>query len=130
MIIDRNGTEEHHSFWSNTQAEESRLFQQFVDVVAHLDEYCLYSYGSYDVAFLRRMIKESGRHNCREDPHSFGKRPLDHLFTRLLPYLFQQSKGHREVFGIQVDGSGHLGHSEYRWRNKWEATARRVSRKN
>ncbi|MDZ4347410.1 MAG: TM0106 family RecB-like putative nuclease, partial [Candidatus Binatia bacterium] len=37
MIIDRNGREEHHSFWSDTQAEESRLFQQFLDVVAHLD---------------------------------------------------------------------------------------------
>ena len=66
MIIERNGTEERHSFWGDTQAEEPRLFQQFLDVVAHFDDYRLYSYGSYEAAFLRRMIKESGRHDLAE----------------------------------------------------------------
>ena len=46
---------------TDSLGEETPLFQQFLAVVGSLDDFCLYTYGSYEAAFLRRMIKESGR---------------------------------------------------------------------
>lgn len=123
MIIDRNGREEHHSFWSDTQAEESRLFQQFLDVVAHLDEYCIYSYGSYDVAFLRRMIKKSGRHELAEKILIRSVNVLSIIYAHVYFPTHSNSLKHiARYLGFMWTEADASGIQSIVWRNKWEVT--------
>jgi len=123
MIIDRNGTEEHHSFWSDTQAEESRLFQQFLDVVAHLNEYCLYSYGSYEAAFLRRMIKESGRHDLAEKILIPSVNILSIIYSHIcFPTYSTSLKDIGRYLGFMWTEADASGIQSIVWRNKWEVT--------
>jgi predicted RecB family nuclease len=123
MIIDRNGTEEHHSFWSDTQAEESRLFQQFLDVVAHLDEYRLYSYGSYEAAFLRRMIKESGRHDLAEKILIRSVNVLSIIYSHVyFPTYSNSLKDIGRYLGFMWTEAAASGIQSIVWRNKWEVT--------
>lgn len=123
MIIDRNGTEERHSFWSDTQAEESRLFQEFLDVVTQLDEYCLYSYGSYDVAFLRRMIKESGRHDLAEKILMRSVNVLSIIYSHVyFPTYSNSLKDIGRYLGFTWTEADASGIQSIVWRNKWEVT--------
>lgn len=124
MIIDRNGREEHHSFWSDTQAEQSGLFQQFLDVVAHLDEYCIYSYGSYDVAFLRRMIKESGRHDdLAEKIFSRSVNVLSIIYPHVYFPTHSNSLKHiARYLGFMWTEADASGIQSIVWRNMWEVT--------
>src|SRR5262245_60970219 len=66
LIIEANGTEERFSFWADTPAEEQQVFQQFLNVIVRYPDSQLYSYGSYEAAFLRRMIKASGQQELGE----------------------------------------------------------------
>ena len=123
MIIDRNGTEEHHSFWSDTQAEEPRLFQQFVNVLAQLDEYRFYSYGSYEAAFLRRMIKESGRHDLAEKILLRSVNVLSIIYSHV--YFPTDSNSLKDIgryLGFRWTEADASGIQSIVWRNQWEAT--------
>jgi predicted RecB family nuclease len=68
--------EERYSFWADTPAEESKLYQQFLEVIDRHQDSWLYAYGSYEAAFLRRMSKETERPT-----------PGDQLLARLVNVL-------------------------------------------
>src|SRR5205823_2346736 len=115
LIVERNGAEERHSFWADSPGEEPRLFQHFLDVVGSLDDFCIYTYGSYEAAFLRRTIKRSDRGEYgATDPGARGQRPLTRSCAHLLPHLFQRSERHRPVSGLPLDDPGRIRSSEHR----------------
>jgi predicted RecB family nuclease len=124
MIMERNGTEERHSFWVNTQAEESQLFQQFLDVVTLFEDYYLYSYGSYEVAFLRRMIKESGRHELAEKILTHSVNILSIIYSHV--YFPTYSNGLKDIgryLGFRWTAADASGIQSIVWRKKWEVTS-------
>ena len=57
LTVAGDGEERHYSFWADREAEETCIFQQFLDVVAQYPGSTLVYYGSYERAFLRRMRK-------------------------------------------------------------------------
>lgn len=61
MIVEAGGINKKYSFWADSSADEPLIFQRFLDVVSVHEDFRLYSYGGYDTAFLRRMMKSSGR---------------------------------------------------------------------
>jgi predicted RecB family nuclease len=123
MIIDRNGAEEHHSFWSDTQAEEPQLFQQFVNVLAQLDEYRLYSYGSYEAAFLRRMIKESGRDDLAEKMLNRSVNVLAIIYSHVyFPTYSNSLKDIARYLGFTWTEADASGIQSLVWRKKWEVS--------
>jgi len=61
MVVEAEGIKKEYSFWADSRADEPLIFQQFLDVVSAHEDFSLYSYGSYDTAFLRRMMKSSGQ---------------------------------------------------------------------
>ena len=121
MIIDRNGTEEHHSLWSDTDGEESQLFQQFLDIVAHLDDYCLYSYGSYEAAFLRRMINESGRQDLAEKIRIRYVNVLSIIYSHVYFPTYSNSLKHiARYLGFMWTEADASGIQSLVWRKNWE----------
>ncbi|MBI3014397.1 MAG: TM0106 family RecB-like putative nuclease [Candidatus Tectomicrobia bacterium] len=123
VIIERNGTEERHSFWVDTQAEEPQLFQQFLDVMDVLEDYCLYSYGSYESAFLRRMIKESGRHELDEKILTRSVNVLSIIYSHVyFPTYSNSLKDIGRYLGFRWTEAEASGIQSIVWRRKWEAT--------
>jgi predicted RecB family nuclease len=47
-------------FWANDDAEEGKIWREFLDVIAATENPRLLHYGSYETAFLRRMQKRYG----------------------------------------------------------------------
>jgi predicted RecB family nuclease len=61
LLVVAGGAEQRHSFWADGPAEEARIFNELLDIVAGLPDAWLYTYGSYEAAFLRRVGKAAGR---------------------------------------------------------------------
>ena len=57
LTIVEGREERHFAFWADNEAEEVSIFKQFLDTVAAYPDFALFSYGSYERAFLRRMRK-------------------------------------------------------------------------
>jgi predicted RecB family nuclease len=57
LTVVGDGEERHHSFWADNEAEESSIFQLFLDAVGRYPGSTLFYYGCYERAFLRRMRK-------------------------------------------------------------------------
>jgi predicted RecB family nuclease len=121
MIVERNGTEERHSFWANSQAEEPQLFQQFLDVVDLHQDACLYAYGSYEVAFLRRMIKESGKEELGDKILARVVNVLSIVYTHIyFPTYSNSLKDIGRYLGFSWTDSHASGIQSTVWRKRWE----------
>jgi predicted RecB family nuclease len=59
LIVQATGPEKCYSFWADSPADEAHIFDQFLGVVTEHADFYLFSYGSYDLTFLRRMMKLS-----------------------------------------------------------------------
>src|SRR5262249_35597507 len=123
LIVEANGTVEWHSFWGDSPADEPCLFQQFLDVVGRHEDYRIYSYGSYEAAFLRRVSKKSGREELVEKLLSRWVNVLSVVHTHV--YFPTYSNGLKDVAGhlgfrwTEADASGA---QSVVWRRRWEET--------
>jgi predicted RecB family nuclease len=123
MTVETNGALESCSFWADTPAEEPRLFQQFLEVIGRFDDFRLYCYGSYEAAFLRRMIKESKREELQERllPRLVNVLSVVHGHV----YFPTYSNGLKEVgkfLRCQWTEADASGIQSIVWRRRWEET--------
>jgi predicted RecB family nuclease len=61
LVVRVGDAEERHSFWIDSPSEEPLLLAQFLDVAALHPDAIIYTYGSYESAFLKRAGKVNGR---------------------------------------------------------------------
>jgi hypothetical protein len=123
LIVEANGMVERHSFWGDSQAEEPRLFQQFLDVVGRHEDYRIYSYGSYEAAFLRRVSKGSGREELAEGVLSRWVNVLSIIHTHV--YFPTYANGLKDVagyLGFRWTEGDASGVQSVVWRRRWEET--------
>ena len=123
MIIVKNGAEEHHSFWVDSQAEESHLFQKFLNVVNRLDDFYLYAYGSYEAVFLRRMIKELGQQELGEKILARVVNILSIIYSHIyFPTYSNRLKHIGGYLGFNWTEADASGIQSIVWRKEWEKT--------
>src|SRR2546423_233164 len=123
MIVERNGREERHSFWADSPGEESYLFQQFLDIVGPLDDFCLYTYGSYEAAFLRRMIKQSGRDELGTQILARVANVLSLVHAHIYVPTYSNSLKHiGRYLGFRWTDPDASGLQSIVWRKRWEET--------
>jgi predicted RecB family nuclease len=123
MILEANGAEQRHSFWANTPDEERLIFRQFLDVVGRYEDFRLYVYGSYEAAFLRRMIKESGRHELGEKLLPRLENILSVVHSHV--YFPTYSNGLKDIagyLGFRWTETNASGVQSIVWRRRWEET--------
>ena len=48
-----------YTFWADRPDQEAHIFHQFMALLGGLDDFCIYHYGSYESAFLKRMRKQA-----------------------------------------------------------------------
>jgi predicted RecB family nuclease len=123
MIVEVEGVDKHYSFWADSRSDEPKIFQHFLDVISTYQDFCLYSYGSYEAAFLRRLMKLSGQ-------EELAKSVLERLVNVLAIihnhiYFPTYSNGLKEVGRYlsfnwtELDASGI---QSIVWRRRWEET--------
>jgi len=121
MIVERNGMEERYSFWADSPVDEPLLFQQFLDVVGLHPDACLYAYGSYEAAFLRRMIKESGREELANTILARVVNILSIVYAHMyFPTYSNSLKDIGRYLGFSWTDSHASGIQSIVWRKKWE----------
>ncbi len=123
MVVEAGETEERLSFWADTPDQESDLFRRFLDVLDRHPEAKIYTYGSYEAAFLRRMIQSASRPEL-----------TDRLLPRLVNvltvihshvYFPTYSNGLKEIagyLGFRWTESDASGLQSIVWRQRWEET--------
>ena len=124
LIVDDGEGVERHSLWADDRKGETKIFSEFLDIVARYDAPSLYCYGNYERAFIARM-----RHQARR------KRPIDavlatltNVLTIVYPHFYfpTYSNGLKEVAGClgchwsETDASGI---ESVVWRKNWEKPA-------
>jgi predicted RecB family nuclease len=123
VIVERDGREERHSLWADNPGEERRLFQELLAVVGPPGDSRLYAYGSYDAAFLRRMIKEA-------DPDELGAKLLPRVVNVLsivhahvyLPTYSNSLKDVGRYLGFDWTAPDASALQSIVWRREWEAS--------
>jgi predicted RecB family nuclease len=123
LIVEANGAVERHSFWADTPAEEPRLLQQILDVVGRHEDYRIYTYGSYEAAFLRRVSKGSGREELAERLLARWVNVLSVVHTHV--YFPTYSNGLKDVAGylaVRWTEANASGVQSVVWRRRWEET--------
>jgi predicted RecB family nuclease len=122
LIIEKGGAEEHYSFWADSPREEFQLFQQFLDV-GRQEDYCIYTYGSYEAAFLRRMIKESGRRDLEDRLLKQLLNILSIIYTHVyFPVYCNGLKDIAGYLGFRWTAANASGIQSLVWRRRWEET--------
>src|SRR5262249_32017449 len=61
LVVVADDGEQRHSFCGDNPADEARILRQFLDLVGRYPDAWLYTYGSYEAAFLRRVGKAVGQ---------------------------------------------------------------------
>jgi predicted RecB family nuclease len=123
VIIAANGTEERHSFWADGPADEPRIFQQFLDLLAAHEDAWLYAYGSYEATFLRRLGKSLGREKF---VGTVLARMLN-VLSVIHPHVYfpTYSNGLKDIagyLGCRWTAADASGIQSIVWRRRWEDT--------
>jgi predicted RecB family nuclease len=123
MIVERDGVEQaRHSFWLDDAESEAQLFARFMEVVSAYPDYTLYSYGSYETAFLRRMAKASGRPSVLVELLARSHNVLSTIRSHV--YVPTYSNGLKDVarlLGFTWTAPDASGIQSVVWRRRWEA---------
>jgi predicted RecB family nuclease len=121
IIVEANGIIERHSFWADSPAEEIQLFRQLLDVIGRYDDFRLYCYGSYEAAFLRRMIKGSNHQELKERLMLRLVNVLSVVHAHV--YFPTYSNGLKEIgglLGVRWTEASASGIQSMVWRRRWE----------
>ena len=115
-----------HSLWANEIDDEKRIWNDFLDILACVENPVLIHYGSYERTFFNRMLTRYG------SPPEYSAIPA--VFERainLVSVIFAKvyyptySNGLKEIahsLGFQWNNAGASGLTSIVWRHQWEET--------
>ena len=121
LVVRRGDREDRHSFWADSKEDEQRIFDQMLAVVAKHPDARVYSYGSYERTFIKRL--REGAQN---------KRFIDSFLSRLVNalsiiyahfYFPTYSNGLKEIgafLGCTWSDEQASGLQSIVWRMRWE----------
>ena len=123
MLVQAGAVEERYTFWADTPDEEARLYQQFLEIVARYPDSKLYTYGSYEATFLRRMGQGAV---CPTLEGQFLARVVNvlsliyaHVY---FPTYSNSLKDIGKYLGYRWSAAEASGLQRIVWRRRWEAT--------
>lgn len=123
MIVREDGQEKQFSFWAESKRDERRVFEEFLDALSRYDEFLLFSYGSYETAFLKRMQKDTALKPRVDGLLKASVNLLSAIYAHI--YFPTYSNGLKDVatcLGCSWTEPGASGLQSILWRAKWEAT--------
>jgi hypothetical protein len=124
VVVRDDDSEQRHSFWIDSPAEEPQLLDRVVEVVAGYPDAWVYCYGSYEGTFLRRVGKAAGREEevNRLLARTFNVLSVIHTHV----YFPVHCNGLKDIagyLGFHWTDPGASGLLSVVWRRRWEETA-------
>jgi predicted RecB family nuclease len=121
ILIADGDTVERHSLWANDRNEQDRIFEQFLDTLARFGDFRIFSYGSYEKAFLQRMRMRSNR----KDLVDWVLKALVNTLSLIYPHIYfpTHSNGLKDVasyLGCTWTDPNASGIQSITWRMQWE----------
>jgi predicted RecB family nuclease len=123
MVVVQGGTETRHSFWADGKGQEREIFERFLAEVGRLGDFAVYSYGSYEREFLKRMRKAASSKGEVDRVLDALVNVLSLVYSHV--YFPCYSNGLKDVAGClgcswtEPEASGV---QSIAWRRRWEAT--------
>jgi hypothetical protein len=123
MIVCDGDTEQRFSFWADNPEQEEQIFEQFLATVNRYSAFLVFSYGSYERVFLRRMRK----HAKRKAPVDSILKALVNVLSLIYSHIYfpTYSNGLKEVgasLGCSWTEPDASGIQSLVWRRRWEET--------
>lgn len=116
--------EQSYSFWADSTSNEPRIWAQLLSVLASMQDYTLFHYGSYEQTFIKRMVERYGCSDAATVQH------LSAALVNILPYCYQHiyfptySNSLKDIgrfIGFQWDSPDASGAQAIEWRTTWDA---------
>jgi predicted RecB family nuclease len=123
MVVQAGAVEERYTFWADTPAEEASLYQQFLEIMARYPDSWLYTYGSYEATFLRRMGKGTACPTLDGQLLSRVVNVLSLIYAHVyFPTYSNSLKDIGRYLGCHWTAVEASGLQSIVWRRQWEAT--------
>jgi predicted RecB family nuclease len=123
VLTESGGSVQRHSFWANDSSEQDEAFEQFLDIIASVDDSRVFCYGSYEKTFLRRRRMRSDR----KDLVDRVLESLVNILSLIYPHIYfpTYSNSLKEVgsyLGSTWTDPKASGIQSIAWRMHWENT--------
>ena len=86
IMVVSEGHETFHSFWADTQADESAIFAQCADTISQLEDFRVFHYGDYDSAAWKRMRPRLSETHQEKVELILGK--CTNVLSALYPHVY------------------------------------------
>jgi predicted RecB family nuclease len=123
VIVTTGGSEVRYSFWADDREQETEIFEQFLELVRPFDDFRVFCYGSYELAFLRRMRKHARNKQFAERVLKNTVNVLSVIYSHV--HFPVTSNGLKEVgrhLGCSWTDPDASGLQSLVWRTRWEQT--------
>jgi predicted RecB family nuclease len=121
VVVREGDTEERHSFWIDSPADEATLLGRVLDLAGRHPDAWVYAYGAYEAAFLRRAGKAAGREEevGKELARMVNVLSVVHLHAYFPVHCngLKDIAGHLSFRWTDPDASGI---QSVVWRRRWE----------
>jgi predicted RecB family nuclease len=121
VLVVEGDSQQMHSFWADTPAEEVQAFDAFLDLLEGREDFALFHYGGYERKLLRRMRKVVKRKGLVEQ--ALGKAVNVVSVIHASVYFPTFSNGLKEVgrhLGCTWTEEHASGLQSLVWRARWE----------
>jgi predicted RecB family nuclease len=123
VIVVEGNTVTSYSFWADSMADEEQAFDAFLDLLAPHENFCLFHYGSYEKALLRRMRRVVRRKKLVDRALANAVNVLSIIHANV--YFPTFSNGLKEIgkyLGCTWTEADASGLQSLVWRARWEQT--------
>jgi predicted RecB family nuclease len=123
VLVVEGDSQEMHSFWADSPADEVRAFDTFLDLLEGPEDFALFHYGGYERKLLKRMRKVVKRKNLVDRALEKSVNVLSAIHAGV--YFPTFSNGLKEVgrhLGCTWSEEDASGLQSLVWRARWEQT--------
>jgi len=125
VIIKDGETEQHMSFWADSQKEEEAIFRQLFEVLSQFNEFTVYHYGSYEIRSLKKLNKKLSN-VYDNDINRIIQKSINILSlitsSVYLPTYTNELKDVANFLGFTWSDDNATGIQSIVWRKRWELT--------
>jgi RNase H-like protein len=104
--IFKNDSSVQHSLWADTRQDERKIWTEFLQVLAGVEDPVLIHYGSFEAKFIKLMRErypETAASDVRLDRVlKESVNLLEFIYGQVFPDVLERPKGDRRVPGIQL----------------------------
>jgi predicted RecB family nuclease len=120
LLVIKQGERRFFQFWANSENDQEKIWRQFVEIMAHLEDFVIFHHGNYDNVFVKKMHNKYGTLNG-DSWHEKLINTVSLLYGNI--YFPTYSNGLKEIgayLGFNWSDTNASGIQTIVWRLQWE----------